>query len=82
MPPTTDETAAQLEAARQQLAAAEAAHTAAIADAPPRNFEEIVYDFFAQLVMRSGNHPEMQRLLDELKKALHIGEPAAEKPAA
>lgn len=72
--PTPEDTAAQLEAAKQALADAEAAHAQAKADAPPRNFEEIVYDFFANLVMRAGHHPELQALLDELKRALKIGQ--------
>jgi hypothetical protein len=80
--PTPEETAAQLEAARKALADAEVAHAAAVEAAPPRSFEEIIYDFFANLVMRTGHHPELQRLLDELKRALHLEQPPAPAQAA
>ena len=80
--PTPAETAAQLEAAKAALEAAQAAHAESLAGAPPRDFEEIVYDFFANLVMRAGHHPELQALLDELKRALKIGTNAETKSAA
>lgn len=72
--PTPEETAAQLEAARQALADAEAAHAAAKADAPPRSPDLVIFDFLQAIVMRFGHHPELQALLDELKAGLKIGQ--------
>lgn len=69
---TPEETAANLEAAKQAFEAAQAAHAEALQSAPARDFLEVAYDFFANLTMRFGNHPELQRLLDELKRALHL----------
>jgi len=70
MAPTTAETAAKLQAARDLLAAAEAEHAAAVENAPPRPIGEVLYDLMANFTMRFGHHPGLVRLLDELKRAL------------
>jgi hypothetical protein len=65
----TVETAADLEAAKQKLADAEAAHTKALVDADEnRSPEQLVHDLLEAIVMRLGNRPEMRHMVMALEK--------------
>lgn len=78
MVPTTEETAAALDKAKADLAAAEAAHQdATTAAAGPRKPEVILTDLLDRLVLRLGNRPELRALVTELQKA---SVPDAEAP--
>jgi hypothetical protein len=64
---TPTQTAANLAAAQQALKDAEAKHAEAqAAVAEPRPPLEVVFDLFAELVSRHGNHPTLEGLLTEL----------------
>lgn len=80
MPPTTEETAAALDKARQDLAAAEAAHQdAEKAAAGPRRPEVVLIDLLDKLVLRLGNRPDLRALVTEMQKA---AVPDAEAPTS
>lgn len=79
--PATD-TAADLEAAKKNLEAAQTAHDKAEAEAAgPRKPEVVITDLLEAFVMRFGNRPEMRKLLTELK-ATTEPPPPEEKAAA
>ena len=62
MAPTTEETAASLEAAKTQLADAEAAHVAATKEAEEnRTPEQAVTDLLTKIVAHFGNRPDMEK---------------------
>lgn len=79
--PTTEETAAQLEAARKALEDAQKAHADAIANAPPRSFEEIMLALIAYLSMKFGHHVEIAALLTEMDKRVKLDRAPEAKPA-
>lgn len=66
---TPEDTAAAVEKAKADLAAAEAAHQQAQADAPPREPSVILHDFMTRVAQRFGNHHELERLVTEFGKA-------------
>lgn len=68
--PTAEETATKLQEARNALAEAEAAHAAAVEDAPPRAPMTIICDYLDAVTMRFGHHPKFAKLSAELHKAL------------
>ena len=65
MAPSAEETAAVVEQLKSQLATAEAEHSAAIKDAPPRDPPVVLAELLGLIVMRFGHHPELTRLLNE-----------------
>jgi hypothetical protein len=80
MAPTTEETNAAVEAAKKQLADAEAAHAAATAEsAEPRAPGVVVTDLLERIVDRMGNRPELEKLVKELKATAPKPEPAPEE---
>jgi hypothetical protein len=79
MPDEKVDTAADLEAAKQKLADAEAAHAKAVQEAAEnRTPPELMHDLFAAIVNRLGNRPDMEALLTALTKHLV---PPKEAPA-
>jgi hypothetical protein len=81
------DTAADLEAAKKKLEAAQAAHDEAEKKAAgPREPETVVTDLLERIVMRLGNRPELRALLTELEQsanlALQYKAEEAEPPAA
>lgn len=67
------QTAAELAEAQQKLANAEAAHAAAQAEsATPRMPFVVVHDILTFIAGRFGNHPQLEKLLAELKAAAAI----------
>lgn len=69
MPDPKVDTAADLEAAKQKLADAEAAHAKALVEADEnRSPEELVHDLLEAIVMRLGNRPEMRAMVLALEK--------------
>jgi len=68
MPDDKVDTAADLEAAKQQLADAETAHAAATAEAAAnRTPDELVRVLFESIIMRLGNRPDMRATFEALK---------------
>jgi hypothetical protein len=68
---TKEETAAKLAAAKDSLDQAQAAHDQAeLESAGPRDPRMIVFDLFAAIVMRLGNRPELELLVQELEGSL------------
>jgi len=75
------DTAAEIEAAKQKLADAEAAHTKAVAEAAEnRRPEQLVYDLFASIVARLGNRPDMEAMLTTLGKRIEPAPAPEEQP--
>jgi hypothetical protein len=75
------DTAADLEAAKKNLEAAQAKHDEAEKKAAgPRKPNVIIMDLFEAIVMRLGNRPEMRALLKELEP--HVEPPAPEEQHA
>jgi hypothetical protein len=71
MPDPKVDTAADLEAAKQKLADAEAAHAKAVEEAAEnRTPEQLVHDLFASIVARLGNRPDMEAMLKAIEKRL------------
>jgi hypothetical protein len=67
--PTT--TAANLATAQQNLVEAEQAHATAIGEsAEPRPPMTVLGDILAWVVMRVGNHPVIEKLVNEFKGAV------------
>src|ERR1700688_2793987 len=66
MDPKVD-TAADVEAAKQKLADAEAAHKKALIDADEnRSPDQLLHDLFEAIVMRLGNRPEMEAMVKQI----------------
>lgn len=73
MAPSTEETAASLEAAKTALADAERAHAAATLEAEEnRTPEQANKDLLTAIVLHLGNRPEMEKAL---KVILAAGNP-------
>lgn len=80
MPDQKVDTAADLEAAKKNLADAEAAHADALAAAEAdKRPEAIVTDLLDAIVMRLGNRPEMRAMVTALHKHTEPAEPAPTK---
>ena len=80
MPDEKVDTAADLEAAKAQLATAEAAHAAALQESEAnKSPEEIVTDILDAIVMRLGNRPDMRAMVAALKPKAPEKEPPATK---
>lgn len=80
MPDQKVDTAADLEAAKKNLADAEAAHADALAAAEAdKSPEAIVTDLLDAIVMRLGNRPEMRAMVTALHKQTEPAEPAPTK---
>ena len=70
MDPKVD-TAADVEAAKQKLADAEAAHKKALIDADEnRSPDQLLHDLFEAIVMRLGNRPEMEAMVKQIARHL------------
>jgi IS5 family transposase len=81
MPDPKVDTAAELEAAKQKLADAEAAHAKAVTDAAEnRTSEQLVHDLFAAIVARLGNRPDMEAMLTTLGKRIEPAPAPEEQP--
>jgi hypothetical protein len=80
MPDEKVDTAADLEAAKAQLATAEAAHAAALEESEAnKSPEEIFIDLLEAIVMRLGNRPEMRAMVAALKPKAVKEEPPAKE---
>jgi hypothetical protein len=80
MPDQKVDTAADLEAAKQKLADAEAAHAKSLEEsAANKTPEEIFTDLLEAIVMRLGNRPDMRAMLTALKPKAAKEEPPAKE---